>query len=556
MLPGDSADLRKQRGAFFTPYPIADYLARWALAGAGDERTILDPTSGEGVFLLAAAKRSAGRARLYGVDLHRDSLDEANRLLHAAGSKGHQMLQGNFFDEVPPDQLGGRIPFVDAVVGNPPFVRYQEHRGEARKKASAAALRQGVRLSGLASSWAPMLVHAASFLKPQGRLAMVVPSELLSVGYAEPIRAWLRRRFSSVRLVLFNRLQFSDAEEQVVLLIAEGTGGCEAFTLLEVAHANDLESLHPFDANAFVPQPSGKWTDLLVGDRARTLLKSVAADSFITLGELGRVELGTVTGANKFFTLSEATRREYDLQPAKHVVKTVPPGSRNLSGLSFTEAQWEDLKISGERVWMLSPSSENPTGQGFLRYKRLGEDLGVTLGYKVSLRGKAWWRPPVQEPPDLFFTYMNHITPRLVANAAHVTCVNSLHGVRLNGPSELLVDALPLLLLNTFTQLSAELIGRSYGGGILKLEPREAAALPVPTDEHLQTAWAHLQSERLGLNELVRNKDFETVTQRVDEALLRNTLKIPNSDIQELRRELRRQRARRQGRELTHAGDG
>lgn len=100
MLPGDSADLRKQRGAFFTPYPIADYLARWALAGPGDERSILDPTSGEGVFLLAAARRSAGRARLYGVDLHRSSLEEANRVLDATGSESHEMLQGDFFDEV------------------------------------------------------------------------------------------------------------------------------------------------------------------------------------------------------------------------------------------------------------------------------------------------------------------------------------------------------------------------------------------------------------------------------------------------------------------------
>lgn len=556
MLPGDSADLRKQRGAFFTPYPIADYLARWALAGGGKGRTILDPTSGEGVFLLAAAKRSAGTANLYGVDLHESSLLEADRLLKSAGSQSHCMLQGDFFDEISPDQLGGRVPFVDAVVGNPPFVRYQEHRGEARKKAAAAALRQGVRLSGLASSWAPMLVHAASFLKPEGRLAMVVPSELLSVGYAEPIRAWLRRRFSSVRLVLFNRLQFADAEEQVVLLVAEGTGGCDAFTLLEVDYAKDLESLHPFDANAFVPQSSGKWTDILVGDRARTLLRSVGASEFTPLGNIGRIELGTVTGANKFFTLSEATRQEYDLQPDRHVVKTVPPGSRNLPGLNFTDTQWENLKIAGERVWMLSPASDNPSGKGFVRYCRLGEELGVTSGYKVSLRGRTWWRPPSQEAPHIFFTYMNHMTPRLVANAAGVTCVNSLHGVHLHAAADPVSEALPLLALNSFTQLSAELIGRSYGGGILKLEPREAAAMPVPSSEHLASAWDRLKAERLGFEELVRSRRLDAVTQRVDDALLRHTLDLADADIQELRRELRRQRARRQGRELVDGASG
>lgn len=558
MLPGDSADLRRQRGAFFTPYPIADYLARWALAGPGNDRTILDPTSGEGVFLLAATERSGGKAKLFGVDIHQDSIGEADRLLTEAGSTQHQLLHGDFFDEIPPSQLHGRIPYVDAVVGNPPFVRYHEHRGETRKKAAAAALQQGVRLSGLASSWAPLLVHAASFLKPDGRLAMVVPAELLSVGYAEPIRAWLRWRFSSVRLVLFNRLQFADAEEQVVLLIAEGNGGCNAFTLLEVAHSEDLESLHPFDANAFVPQPSGKWTDLLVTDRARLLLRSLNSTAFTPLGSYARVELGTVTGANRYFTMSEATRREYDLQPGKHVVRTVPPGSRNLSGLSFTESHWVHLKLAGERVWMLSPVSDNPSGQGFLRYKQLGEDLGIREGYKVSLRGKLWWRPPAQPAPHMFFTYMNHQTPRLITNAAGVTFVNSLHGVRLNAEADQTIptEALPLLSLSTFSQLNAELVGRSYGGGILKLEPREATSLPVPAPEVLAAAWEEIRGERHVLEEHMRKRRLALVTERVDLALLSNTLDLSEHDLSELRSELRRQRSRRQGRELLDGVEG
>ena len=53
MLPGDSPGLRKQRGAFFTPPPIAEYLAKWGVGGRADAK-VLDPTSGEGVFVLKA----------------------------------------------------------------------------------------------------------------------------------------------------------------------------------------------------------------------------------------------------------------------------------------------------------------------------------------------------------------------------------------------------------------------------------------------------------------------------------------------------------------------
>ena len=248
-----------------SPFPIAEHLADWALRGQDNAGVVLDPTCGEGVFLLAAAEKLAGTSRassgsrLYGVDVHAASLFRTKELVDSVvGSPSTELVQGDFFEEPTPGQIGARLPLVDAVVGNPPFVRYHEHRGDVRRRARAAALAQGVRLSGLASSWAALLVHASAFLKPDGRIAMVLPAELLSVGYAEPIRVWLRHRFRSVHLVLFDHLQFRDAEEQVVLLVARGTGGCNAFTLHHVTSADELNALHIFDADAFAPRESGK----------------------------------------------------------------------------------------------------------------------------------------------------------------------------------------------------------------------------------------------------------------------------------------------------------
>jgi adenine-specific DNA-methyltransferase len=553
VLAGDSAELRKQRGAFFTPYPIAEFLVTWALQGRDSEGLVLDPTCGEGVFLLAAVERlareGASQPTVFGVDIHRDSLDETERLLALAGHEAPNLLVGDFFEEPSPDQLGARIPFVDAVVGNPPFVRYHEHRGDTRRRASAAALAQGVRLSGLASSWAALLVHASGFLKPDGRIAMVVPAELLSVGYAEPIRVWLRRRFKSVHLVLFDKLQFRDAEEQVVLLVARGSGGCSAFTLHEVSDAAELANLHIFDAEAFAPQDSGKWTDLLVPEEVRGILRRQLREHFTPLSTYGVVELGTVTGANRFFTLSEATRLEYGLQPGRHVQPTVPPGTRHIPGLRFTHGQWEQLKLQGERVWMLNPTASRPTSDGLRRYVELGEELGVHEGYKCSIR-TPWWRPPVQPAPDMFFTYMSHVMPRLIANDAKMTFVNSMHGLTLRDDvGEVEKAALPFLCLNTVTMLSAELTGRSYGGGILKMEPREAAQLAVPAADKLQLAWERLSDKRQHLDQLVKTRSWQQITAVVDQALLTDTLGVHESELAKLRSVLSRQRGRRQRRE-------
>lgn len=549
MLVQDNS--RKARGAFFTPPEIAEFLTAWAVHRNPAAR-VLDPTCGEAVFLLSAARhlRSLGcepsnlDQQVFGIDLHRPSLDESMRLLEAEGLDAH-LIAADVFATETPDQLGAPVPPVDAVIGNPPFVRYQEHRGAARQLSVAAALRQGVRLSGLASSWAASLVHACGFLKPGGRLAMVLPAELLSVHYAEPVRRWLRNRFGGVTLVMFERLQFEDALEKVVLVLAHGTGGCDSFTLVHVDDATDLASLHVGDSVGVAPTSDGKWTDLLLPLHQRRLFRRVADSYYTPLAEYGAPELGTVTGGNDFFALSDATRREYGLTDAQ-VKPICPPGSRHLKGLSFGRADWRALQERGERVWLLQPDPDDRSA-GLRRYVRIGHEHGVDQAYKCQIR-KPWWRPPTASTPDLFFTYMSHRYPRLITNTARVGYLNSMHGVRLKtGVPRAARTALSLLALNSVTMLGAEIHGRSYGGGILKMEPREASQLPVPNVTMLAAAWEHLAAERDHLDRLLRDGLWTNVAKRVDAVLLREVAGLSDAEAVELYEAAASLRARRIG---------
>jgi adenine-specific DNA-methyltransferase len=554
----ETPSLRKERGAFFTPPAIADYLADWAVEGDSNA-TVLDPTCGEAVFLESAAKRLADlgatpaqlREQVLGVDLHRASVAASTTILRDQGLDG-TLRVGDFFSESTPDKLDSRLPLVDAVIGNPPFVRYQKHVGLERKRAQAAALAQGVRLSGLASSWAALVVHACGFLKPDGRLAMVLPTELLHTGYAEPIRSWLKRRFKAVHLVTFERLQFADATEKVVLVLARGSGGCNAFSLVPVGDASDLPNIRmfgPMHLNVALPD-QGKWTDLLLPVEQRQIFDRIVAEFFVPLRSYGAPTLGTVTGANDYFCISDATRVAFDIDE-RHLARICPPGTKHLRGSTFTKRDWERLRDDGAAVWMLQPKDGDPdwllktTGAGISRYLDRGLSSKVDEAYKCRVRS-AWYKPPAAPTPDLFFTYMSHRYPRLIANSARAGFVNSMHGVILDpdAPSEAR-GALPILMMNAVSMLGAEIHGRSYGGGILKMEPREAAQLPVPSPPQLKAAWEILKPERTKLERLLRQGLWISVAKRVDEALLRDACHLPARDVRllhEASQQLRRTR--------------
>jgi hypothetical protein len=150
---------------------------------------------------------------------------------------------------------------------------------------------------------------------------------------------------------------------------------------------------------------------------------------------------------------------------------------------------------------------------------------------------------------------MSHRYPRLVTNRAKVTFVNSMHGVRLRrGTPKVAREALPLLALNSVTMLGAEVFGRSYGGGILKMEPREACSLPIPTESALEQAWEMLKGDRAHLDRELRTGLWTSVAARVDDVLLRQVLHLTQAEIEALAEAATALRARRLARSAGPVG--
>jgi adenine-specific DNA methylase len=191
------------------------------------------------------------------------------------------------------------------------------------------------------------------------------------------------------------------------------------------------------------------------------------------LGAVADVDVGIVTGRNSFFTFTDAQADELGLRP--HCVPLVSR-SAQLSGLVYDgDCRASDL-AAGHRTWLLDAPPE-AADAAVVAHIRAGEAAGVHRGYKCSIRD-PWWITPSLWMPDLFLLRQIHRAPRLTVNAAAATSTDTVHRVRLAPRVD--ASSLAAVFHNSVTFAFAEIMGRSYGGGILELEPREAEQLPIP----------------------------------------------------------------------------
>ena len=508
----DTPSARKERGAFFTPPQLAEFIADWAIR-TNDDR-VLEPSCGDAVFLTAAANRldyfglPPDSSQLVGHDIHIDSLANARAELEGRGFSA-QLSLGDFFRVEPEPQF-------DAAIGNPPYIRFQGFAGSSRAAALERALAAGVNLSGLASSWAAFTIHATKFLKTGGRLGLVLPAELLSVNYASPVREYLLRSFSSIELILFDELVFAGVQADVVVLLADGYGEAPA-DHFSVYQAKNVESIGSRTGYRWrPPSASSRWTDALLTVSAAPLLAGmISSGLFSPLGAWGVVSSGTVTGANRFFTLTPAEAAEHGLhlQDFRRLLPSgLPLGTMN----RFTTDDWSKAGVKAKTL-LFYPRL--PLSEPANEFIALGKTLGIDTRYKCRVR-KPWWRVPVTAIPDMFVSYMSGSTPRIVSNGARAHHLNSIHGLRvLSELRSLAQRTLPLLSLSSYSLLSAEIEGRSYGGGVLKLEPREAARWLVPSPEAAQLAIAtHSRLIAQG-NKLIRAGDVAGASEIANEII-------------------------------------
>ena len=540
-MPKLAPSVEKLRGGFYTPESISAFLTDWALTPA--TRSVLEPSCGDGTFLASIGQRARDldlgeSLEVLACEVDAEEASYASQRLRMHGLNG-TVLAHDFFHVVR-DQLASRR--FDAVVGNPPFIRFQYFPEAHRSVAFELMQTIGLKPNRLTNAWVPFVAIAASLLSDHGRLALVLPAELLQVSYAAELRRYLTEQLGRITLVTFRSLVFESVEQEVVLLLAEGratSGGIRTLELDNVDELRDRALLDRTVAGLPLDHSTEKWTQYFLTEREFSLVRAVRSSGSLTFGDLASVDVGVVTGNNDFFVLPEGSPWAQDL--TQHIEPIVHRSSQ-LRGLQTTASDWADGAGKGGGRGLLAVDADLvPVGR-LADYIAVGEARGVHLGYKCRIR-RMWHVVPSRHVPDAFMLRQIHRAPRVSLNEVGATSTDTVHRVRF-GP-EVDVRRAVASFHSSVTFAFAELLGRSYGGGVLELEPTEAEQLPVAYDDAAESAWkmtdAHLRNGRV--EEAARSTD----------AVVRGWFGLTAGDMDVLHRVWLRLRDRRAHRGRTQA---
>jgi hypothetical protein len=279
-----SPEERQKFGQFYTNEDIIDIINAFCIRRASD--VVIDPACGSGSFLVRAYHRKAwlseqkggGRSHydhrkkhwelleeIYGCDIalfaaHLSTLNLAAR--HIEDEENYPYIaRANFFEAVerrehfttvpgPRKSTGEKeqrlvaLPDVDAVVGNPPYVR-QEHiprqgelkhqKGEtkqaydARFKTTKEHMKElcrqlwpGLKLSGRSDLHCYFWPVAAHLLKENGVFGFLTSSSWLDVEYGFGLQGWILKHFKFIAVIeSLDEPWFQDARVKTAVTILQ-----------------------------------------------------------------------------------------------------------------------------------------------------------------------------------------------------------------------------------------------------------------------------------------------------------------------------------------------
>ncbi len=533
----------KAQGFVRTPPCIATLLVHWALRTPTDH--VLDAGFGEGIFLLESTKQLLALGataqhlgvQLHGVDSHPEAVQSLQQTFRTAGlpTAFPGVHTGDFF--------ATDFPPVDVLIGNPPYVRRWWQQDVDALQVIAGQVEEARAFSRLTDLACYFILYGARFLKPGGRLALIVSDSCLDMRYGTAFKEYLLRTFHVRGLLGFQAQVFPDVLVRPVVILAEkraapaitvagervafvSLNGCLPATLpADPCHL--LTDTQQEVSGRIVPltalYPAQQWTPLLYAPQVYSELAQ--HPGLTTLATLAQVRLGLQSFAKMFYIVPREVQERWGLEarwllpfmmsPKDVDAPCLSPGTairHYILACAASKSQLAGTHLL-EYICYWEQQTLNPRGlsrpvigvQNLPRVGRTRRTPWYSLMRDLTRRGTA----PILLPRRIYQHYQ-----AVWNQAAWVAGENFIEVT-----PQPHVPLLPLLaVLNAgTTEMALRASAHVYGGGVYNLSPGSVGAVPVvdvrqlssTTLQRLEKAYRHFLhtggTKRLALDTAVLN---------------------------------------------------
>jgi len=468
----------RQKGQFWTPAWVARAMVSYAIgSGASD---IFDPAVGQGAFFRATKSLTCQKGKeisLSGTEIDPAALSEALD----SGLSRHDILRVTLTDFLRFSPEGK----FKAIVANPPYIRHHRLSAETKEYIRSMGARLLSKpLDGRAGLHIYFLLHALELLQDGGRLAFILPADTCEGVFAHALWSWITNRFRLEAVITFapKASPFPSVDTNPIIILLSNNTPSELFDWAEclITETPQLEEwLGAFPEPPSVPDI--RVTRRRVSEavsRGLTRPPGPSNGNQPTLSDHATVLRGVATGCNDFFFLTRERAQSLSL-PEEFLFPAVGR-TRDVKDAALTQETLRRLDSAGRPTLLFAPDGrayENFPAP-VRRYLRSGEGLGINRKSLIATRN-PWYKMETRIPPPILFTYLGRRNSRFIRNFAGAIPLTGFLCVYPNAKSSENIEELLQALNDSATLDNLRLVGKSYAGGAIKVEPRALEKLPI-----------------------------------------------------------------------------
>ncbi|MFN0202740.1 MAG: class I SAM-dependent DNA methyltransferase [Bacteroidia bacterium] len=457
---------RKKFAQFFTPYPIAVFMAKWILSNPSCQ-SILDPALGLGIFFRAVLANTDKEIALKGYDIDDEILVKTAAIFKE--NINIEIINKDYMF----NDWNNRY---DGVICNPPYLKFHDYD---EKEAILAEFqsRLGLILNGFTNLYTLFLLKSIHQLTENGRCAYLIPSEFLNSDYGVNVKKYLveNRLLRYVIVFDFKENVFTDALTTASIFLFANDNAKKEVEFITIQSLNDLERLiekivsYPklslektIKINYEMLNPEIKWRSYYQEQNAKRY------KHLIPFSMYARVVRGIATGDNDYFSFNVEKQQAFEI-PDKYLLPCIMKAT-DAEGHFFTKEDFINLKKNNKKVLLLNAFDiKDEKVKGYLA---LGEKTGVNQRFLTSKR-TPWYALENRVVAPIWVGVFNRKGLRFIRNEANIKNLTTFHCVYLN---TMFLDNTDLFFAYLLTDVAKEILNdnkREYGNGLNKFEPND-----------------------------------------------------------------------------------